>query len=191
MGSGEGLPEAAAGGPPACTSIHIPPSGHGLISASGIYQEMEKKRKSSEPVSVPDQMGFLLASGQHGVLSLVWAHAVLSYLRPLTTFSVYAKKAAGLVQFCRHLHPGLSAKNSAPPFLFDLVRRLPPAQCCEALLLCSQEEGRELCGPVSGEAALIYVPSWDWQPGGALPGCCSCILSWGPVELVITKSHSH
>lgn len=46
MGSGEGLPEAAAGGPPACTSIRIPPSGHGLISASGIYQEMEKNRKS-------------------------------------------------------------------------------------------------------------------------------------------------
>ena len=45
MGSGEGLPEAAAGGPPACTSIRIPPSGHGLISASGIYQEMEKNRK--------------------------------------------------------------------------------------------------------------------------------------------------
>ena len=48
MGSGEGLPEAAAGGPPACTSIRIPPSGHGLISASGIYQEMEKNRKSPE-----------------------------------------------------------------------------------------------------------------------------------------------
>lgn len=125
---------------------------------------MEKKRKSTKPVCVPDQMGFLLASGQHGVLSLVWAHAVLSYLRPLT-FSVYAKKAAGLVQSCRHLHPGLSAKNSAPPFLFDLVRRLLPAQCCEALLLCSQEEGREFCGPVSGEAALIYVPSWDGSQG--------------------------
>lgn len=53
MGSGEGLPEAAAGGPPACTSIRIPPSGHGLISASGIYQEMEKNRKSPEPVCVP------------------------------------------------------------------------------------------------------------------------------------------
>lgn len=78
MGSGEGLPEAAAGGPPACTSICIPPSGHGLISASGIYQEMEKKRKSAEPVCVPDQMGFLLASGQHRVLSLVYAF--LSYL---------------------------------------------------------------------------------------------------------------
>lgn len=47
MGSGEGLPEAAAGGPPACTSIRIPPSGHGLISASGIYQEMEKNSYSS------------------------------------------------------------------------------------------------------------------------------------------------
>lgn len=52
-----------------------------------------------------------------------------------------------------------------PPFLFDLVRRLLPAQCCEALLLCSQEEGREFCGPVSGEAALIYVPSWDGSQG--------------------------
>lgn len=80
MGSGEGLPEAAAGGPPACTSICIPPSGHGLISASGIYQEMEKKRKSAEPVCVPDRLGFLLASGQHRVLSLVQAHAFLSYL---------------------------------------------------------------------------------------------------------------
>lgn len=79
MGNGEGLPEAAAGGPPACTSICISPSGHGLISASGIYQKMEK-RKSAEPVCVPDQMGFLLASGQHRVLSLVWAHAFLSYL---------------------------------------------------------------------------------------------------------------
>lgn len=72
MGSGEGLPEATAGGPPACAGICIPPSGHGLISASGIYQEMEKKRKSAEPVCVPDQMRFLLVSGQHRVLSLVW-----------------------------------------------------------------------------------------------------------------------
>lgn len=81
MGSGEGLPEAAAGGPPACTSICIPPSGHGLISASGIYQEMEKKRKSAEPVCVPDRLGFLLASGQHRVLPS--AGTCISFL-PLT-----------------------------------------------------------------------------------------------------------
>lgn len=83
-----------------------------------------------------------------------------------------------------------SVLKIVPPFLFELVR-LPPAQCCAALLLCNQEEGGELCGPVNGEAALFYVPSWDWQPGGALPGCCSCILSWGPVEHVTIKSHSH
>lgn len=54
-GKWEGLPGAPAGGPPrspACPSICIPPSGHGLISASGIYQEVEKKRKSAEPVCV-------------------------------------------------------------------------------------------------------------------------------------------
>ncbi|XP_029396569.1 dystrobrevin beta isoform X9 [Mus pahari] len=112
MGSGEGLPEATAGGPPACTSIRIPPPGHGLISASGIYQEMEKKRKSVEPLCVPDQVGFLLASGHHGALSLVWAHVVLSYLPPLT-FSVYAKKAAGLVQFC--IYTPASVLKIAPP----------------------------------------------------------------------------
>lgn len=67
---------------PACTSICIPPSGHGVISASGIYQEVEKKRKSTkpEPMCVPGLMGFLLASGQHRVCSLVWAHKCLSYL---------------------------------------------------------------------------------------------------------------
>lgn len=67
---------------PACTSICIPPSGHGVISASGIYQEVEKKRKSTEPepVCVPGLMGFLLASGPHRVCPLVWAHKFLTYL---------------------------------------------------------------------------------------------------------------
>lgn len=38
------------------------------------------KRKSPEPVCVPDLMGFLLASGQPGVCSPVRAHKFLSYL---------------------------------------------------------------------------------------------------------------
>lgn len=49
MGSGEGLPEAAAGGPPACTSICIPPPGHGLISASGFTRRWKRKEKVLSP----------------------------------------------------------------------------------------------------------------------------------------------
>lgn len=117
----------------------------GMVSS--LHQEFTRRWKRTEKAL--SLCVFLPAPGQHGGLSLVLvcAHAVLSCLRPLTTFSVYAKKAAGLIQFCRHLHPILSAKNSdttPPPFLFDLVRRLPPAQWREALLLCSQEEGGEL-----------------------------------------------
>lgn len=53
----------------------------GMVSS--LHQEFTrrwKRKEKAEPVCVPDQMGFLLASGQHRVLSLVWAHAFLSYL---------------------------------------------------------------------------------------------------------------
>lgn len=70
-GKWEGLPGAAA----PCTVLHelassSLPSGHGLISATGIYREVEKRKETARISCVCDLMEFLPA---HGVLPRVGA----------------------------------------------------------------------------------------------------------------------
>ncbi|XP_058538728.1 dystrobrevin beta isoform X21 [Neofelis nebulosa] len=83
-GKWEGLPDAAAaGGPPPCTVLHelassSLPSGHGLISATGIYREVEKRKETARISCVCDLMEFLLefllASCRHIACSLGWGY---------------------------------------------------------------------------------------------------------------------
>lgn len=76
-----------------------------------------KERKSSELLCVPDLMGSSWHLASVGAFPSVQTQ--VSFL-PLTFNNqqvfCLCKKDPGLAQFCRHAHPGLSAKNSPLPF---------------------------------------------------------------------------
>uniref|UniRef100_A0A9L0SC39 Dystrobrevin beta n=2 Tax=Equus caballus TaxID=9796 RepID=A0A9L0SC39_HORSE len=83
-GTWEGPPDAAVGGPPPGAVLHelassSLPLGHGLISATGIYQEVEKRKETAGISSVCDLIEFLLVSCQHMGCSPEWGHEFPPY----------------------------------------------------------------------------------------------------------------